>query len=65
MDGLLIALGIVGILILLAVGIVLLAILGTKMLAPCYHSYERVDTCNDKKIVLVCRECGRIKKLRK
>lgn len=64
MDGLLIALGIVGVILLFAVGIVLLAILGTKMLTPCYHSYERVDTCNDKKMILVCRECGKIKYLR-
>lgn len=32
---------------------------------PCRHSYERVDTCNDKKMILVCRKCGKIKKLRK
>lgn len=32
---------------------------------PCKHSYEIVDTCNDKKIVLVCRRCGKIKRLRK
>ena len=31
----------------------------------CRHSYERVDTCNDKKMVLICRKCGKIKKLRK
>lgn len=31
----------------------------------CNHSYERVDTCNDKKMILVCRRCGKIKKLRK
>ena len=31
----------------------------------CLHSYERIDTCNDKKMILVCRECGKIKKLRK
>ena len=31
----------------------------------CHHSYERVDTCNDKKMILVCRKCGKIKKLRK
>ena len=32
---------------------------------PCKHSYERVDTCNDKKMILVCRRCGKIKKLSK
>lgn len=31
----------------------------------CLHSYERIDGCNDKKMVLVCRKCGKIKKLRK
>ena len=31
----------------------------------CRHSYERIDTCNDKKMILVCRRCGKIKKLRK
>ena len=31
----------------------------------CPHSYERVDTCNDKKMILVCHKCGKIKKLRK
>ena len=65
MDGLLLALGVVGIVLLFAGGIILLGILGTQILTPCYHSYERVDTCNDKKMVLVCRKCGKIKKLRK
>ena len=32
---------------------------------PCLHSYERIDDCNDKKMVLVCRRCGKIKRLRK
>ena len=32
---------------------------------PCNHSYERVDTCNDKNMILVCRKCGKIKKLSK
>ena len=31
----------------------------------CKHSYERIDTCKDKKMILVCRRCGKIKKLRK
>ena len=30
---------------------------------PCCHSYERVDTCNDKRMILVCRKCGKIKQL--
>lgn len=32
---------------------------------PCHHSYERIDDYNDKKMILVCRRCGKIKKLRK
>lgn len=33
--------------------------------SSCNHSYERIDDCNDKKMVLVCRKCGKIKRLRK
>ena len=36
-----------------------------KACDSCDHSYERMDTCNDKKMILVCRRCGKIKKLRK
>ena len=36
-----------------------------KVCDSCNHSYERMDTCNDKKMILVCRRCGKIKKLRK
>jgi hypothetical protein len=36
-----------------------------KATDPCKHSYERVDTANDKKMILVCRRCGKIKKIRK
>ena len=65
MVGLLIFFGvIVGILTLVA-GICGLAVWTGKASDPCYHSYERVDTCNDKKMILVCRRCGKIKKLRK
>ena len=32
---------------------------------PCKHCYERIDDCNDKKMVLVCRKCGKIRKLKK
>lgn len=32
---------------------------------PCEHSYERIDTPNDKKMILVCHYCGKIKKIRK
>lgn len=36
-----------------------------KALNSCNHSYERVDTYSDKKMILVCDKCGKIKKLRK
>ena len=36
-----------------------------NILYPCQHAYERVDTCNDKKMILVCQKCGKIKKLSK
>ena len=36
-----------------------------KVCDSCNHSYERIDNCNDKKMILVCRRCGKIKKLRK
>lgn len=42
-----------------------LSILVLKACYPCNHYYERIDTCNDKKMVLVCSRCGKIKKLRK
>jgi hypothetical protein len=31
----------------------------------CLHTYKRIDDCNDKKMVLVCQRCGKIKRLRK
>ena len=36
-----------------------------KACDPCKHSYERVDNANDKNAILVCRRCGKIKKIRK
>ena len=36
-----------------------------KACNSCNHSYERIDTYNDKMMILVCRRCGKIKKLRK
>ena len=36
-----------------------------KACDSCKHSYERIDDYNDKKMILVCRRCGKIKKLRK
>ena len=44
------------------VGLILLIL---KVSDSCNHCYERIDTCNDKKMVLVCSRCGKIKKLRK
>lgn len=46
-------------------GVVALSIWVIKACESCKHSYERIDTCNDKKMILVCRRCGKIKKLRK
>lgn len=46
-------------------GLVVMSLWVYDFTDPCHHSYERVDTCNDKKMVLVCRKCGKIKKLRK
>ena len=45
--------------------IVALGILVMKACCQCSHSYERIDDCNDKKMVLVCQKCGKIKRLRK
>ena len=45
--------------------IVGLSLLVLKVCDSCNHCYERIDTCNDKKMVLVCSRCGKIKKLRK
>lgn len=46
-------------------GVVALSIWVMKACDSCCHSYERIDDCNDKKMILVCRQCGKIKKLRK
>lgn len=46
----------------IVVGLVLLVL---KVCDSCNHCYERIDTCNDKKMILVCSRCGKIKKLRK
>ena len=46
-------------------GVVALSIWVMKACDSCKHSYERIDDCNDKKMILVCRRCGKIKKLRK
>jgi hypothetical protein len=46
-------------------GVIALSIWVLKVCYPCHHSYERIDTYDDKKMILVCRRCGKIKKLRK
>ena len=51
--------------LLLIVVVVMLSIWVMKACDSCNHSYERVDTANDKKMILVCRRCGKIKTLRK
>jgi hypothetical protein len=45
--------------------VIALGIWVMKACDSCEHSYERIDNCNDKKMVLVFRRCGKIKKLRK
>ena len=47
------------------VGVVALSIWVVKTCDSCNYSYERIDSVNDKKMILVCRRCGKIKKLRK
>ena len=42
-----------------------LALLVLKVCNSCNHWYKRIDTCNDKKMVLVCSRRGKIKKLKK
>ena len=46
-------------------GVVALSVWAAKACDSCKHSYERIDTSNDKKMILVCHRCGKIKKLRK
>ena len=46
-------------------GVVALSIWVMKACDSCHHTYERIDTYNDKKMILVCRRCGKIKKLKK
>ena len=45
--------------------VIALSIWIMKAWDSCKHSYERVDTAKDKKMILVCCRCGKIKKLRK
>ena len=45
--------------------VVALSVWVMKACNSCNHSYERIDSCNDKKMILVCSKCGKIKKLKK
>lgn len=56
----------VGALVFLIAVVVILTIVAYKLTdGSCKHAYERIDDYNDKKMILVCRKCGKIKKLRK
>ena len=55
----------IGVFVALFVVCVVAVIWVTSPQCGCNHSYERIDDCNDKKMILVCRRCGKIKKLRK
>ena len=46
-------------------GVIALSMWVMKTCNACNHSYERIDGANDKKMILVCHRCGKIKKLRK
>lgn len=59
------ALFIVFIILAILASVVALSVWVMKACDSCNHSYERIDDCNDKKMILVCRRCGKIKKLRK
>ena len=65
MEAFLLFIGIV-VALLVAMGLILgMAVWIYKVTERCQHSYERIDTYNDKNMILVCRRCGKIKKLRK
>lgn len=51
--------------IIVMVSIAALSIWIMKACKSCNHSYERIDDYNDKRMVLVCRRCGKTKRLRK
>jgi hypothetical protein len=65
MEAFLIFIGVIGAIFLFVGAIVALATWFSYFDGPCRHSYERIDNCNDKKCILVCRKCVKIKKLRK
>ena len=61
-DKMIVILVFFGVLMITFVGVLITTL---KMSDNCKHSYERIDTCNDKKMILVCRRCGKIRKLKK
>ena len=65
MTVVLIFIGVIAGILILAAGMCGLAVWASNSMTDCSHSYERVDTCNDKKMIFVCRKCGKIVKLRK
>ena len=65
MEAFLTFIGVMATILLACVVITGLVLWAYKAVDTCCHSYERVDTYNDKKMILVCRKCGKIKKLRK
>ena len=65
MTGFLIFIGVILALFIIVGGVCGASIWVCRATDPCRHSYERVDTCNDKKMILICCKCGKIKKLRK
>jgi hypothetical protein len=65
MTGFLIFIGVIAVSFFVVAMVTGAIILICRYTDKCQHSYERVDTCNDKNMILVCRRCGKIKKLRK
>lgn len=51
--------------IIVMAGVVALSIWVVKAFDSCNHFYARIDNCNDKKMILICSKCGKIKKMRK
>lgn len=65
MTGFLIFIGVIAVSFFVVAMVAGATILICRYTDTCQHSYERVDTYNDKNMILVCRRCGKIKKLRK
>lgn len=60
-----ILIGVLAVIVIAAFTVAAVTIWICKTTDPCRHAYERVDACNDKKMILVCCKCGKIKKLKK